>query len=180
MSNIPISKSAIEAFMFTVFPGLFVIKTQAMNHFSMACWGGKYLGPSDPNTLSSGLNENSSHRFTYLNACLAVCGTLWEDQEVWPCWRRGIIGGKMWGFKSPGHFLSLPSPHPLVIVISTCKPSVTILAPCLPACYPASHHDNYEVFFMKLLASPKLSVFLYKLHWLWCFIFMVLVMAIEK
>lgn len=59
-----------------------------------------------------GLNENSIHGNTYLNAWSQNNGTLWEGLEVWPCWKKFSTEGRLWGFKIPHHsLLALPDSY---------------------------------------------------------------------
>ena len=77
-------------------PGFCRCKNHGMSA-KQSCRHGVKAGPRDKSNVlcwqqswCGGLNENSPHRLTYLNACPHHQGTelRGKDAEMWPCWRR--------------------------------------------------------------------------------------------
>ena len=75
---------------------------------------------------------------------------------MWPCWRRYVTGGGLWGFKSPHQTQS----HSLCLlhVDQDAKLSATAPAPCLTAFC----HDDHGLTY-KTVSKPQLNAFFYKL-----------------
>ena len=108
--------------------------------------------PSTPRWLKyGGLNKNVPHR---------------SVEEVWPCWRKCVTGGRLWGFRNSSQaqclfFFLLPADLNV-------KLSATYSATCLPVYYYDSHHEENGLNPWTCKQAP-IKCFLIRVAWLWYF-----------
>lgn len=123
-------------------------------------------------------NENGPYSLIYLNVwttvtenCLGRISRCVLVSRVWPCWRRWITGGGLWGIKSSNHsqlvhtlFLSPPSLPCACGSDVRSQPllqSHARLLPCFLSWWPWTLLPSGTM-------SLKLNAFICTLPWTWC------------
>lgn len=67
-----------------------------------------------------------------------------KDQEVWPCWTKGITGSRLLKCTLGPVSVPLPLPFHLPLSLSMNQMQLSAIAPasCLLECCHASHHED--------------------------------------